>query len=247
MNTYQPLTKLTTGATIDQIIQSDPKAGGLLTSIGLLPNEHKHETLRSVCQQRQWGEVEILGWVKRQCLAEDRKRRIDYFEQDLTRLAAYIDGTFIVPNYTLLKDIQNDWPRVHQIHGNQYPGLKDVNWYFKVLSPILEMYYEFEGKEFYPMIGTLSDQKEDLDDTTQKIKRSLQIIGEDQRRLLGLMAIIREKGDDFKNPDGACSTLRILNQNFKMLFENMEEQFKLEQEKVIPALKQKIKSKLDSW
>jgi iron-sulfur cluster repair protein YtfE (RIC family) len=242
MNNYQSLTSLTTGATIGQIIQSNPNAVDLLTSIGLSPDKHEHETLRSVCKQRQWGEVEILGWLKRQCFAKDEKNRTANFGPDLSGLSKYMTETFIIPNYTLLKDIKNDWPRVHQIHGNQYTGLKDVNWYFKVLSRALETYYKFEEKEFYPLVETLNDQKEILDDAAQNIKRSLQIIHENQRRLLGLMAIIREKGNDFKNPEGACSTLRILNQNFKMFFESLKGQFKIEQEKIIPALDQKMNS-----
>jgi hypothetical protein len=65
MKSSQSLTNLTTGATIDQIIKSDPKAGVLLTSIGLSTEAHENETLRSICKQRQWSEVEIMGWVKK--------------------------------------------------------------------------------------------------------------------------------------------------------------------------------------
>ncbi len=249
MKAYQSLTNLTTGATINQIIKSDPKAGDLLTSIGLPAKDHENETLRSICKQRQWSEVEIMGWVKRHCLPKNSSdsqandSRVTNHNRNFTSLTKYLHSSFIIPNLTLLKEINNDWPRVHALHGNQYPWLKNVNWHFDIFSQALKMYSEFEEKKFYPLVRELDNQEgEVLDGTIQKLKRSLQIITEDQRRLIDLMNTIRQKGNELKNPGEACSTLRILNQNFKMLFEHLEKQFEIEERDLNTLVKDKLKT-----
>src|SRR5699024_12848975 len=64
MDTDLSLKKLTPDATLAQILMADKDAAHLLTSIGLDPSAHMEETLRAVCSQRQWSEVEVMKWLK---------------------------------------------------------------------------------------------------------------------------------------------------------------------------------------
>lgn len=57
--------QLTPGAMLSHIISVHHEAAELLASIGLKPSTQKDQTLRSVCQQRQWSKVEVLDWVKK--------------------------------------------------------------------------------------------------------------------------------------------------------------------------------------
>lgn len=66
MKSEKTLTRLTPEATINKIISADQHAAELLASIGMNPEQHESQTLRSVCQQRQWNEEELLKWIKDQ-------------------------------------------------------------------------------------------------------------------------------------------------------------------------------------
>ncbi|HEX6982630.1 MAG TPA: hypothetical protein VF181_07700 [Balneolaceae bacterium] len=243
------LAKLTPDATLSQIIAADRHAAELLASIGLNPFDHKNQSLRSVCQQRQWSEVEVLKWIKKQRRTEndkpsERKQEKPDYGDNLSGWCEYLHEEFHSVNLKLLEEISNSFPRVHQIHGNQYPWLKNMQWYFERFEEAVRMYYEFEAKRFYPLVNTLQHTKGDLlDGTIRKLKRCLEIVHKDQSRLLRLMKTISENGNKFENPGGACSTLRILNQNFKTLFTGLNKQFKVEKESLLPLVQEKIKAK----
>lgn len=65
MRTEKALKNPTAEATINQIISSGKNAEKLLNSIGMKPEQFQDQTLRSVCQLRQWNEEEILNWIKK--------------------------------------------------------------------------------------------------------------------------------------------------------------------------------------
>lgn len=248
MKTNQSLAKLTPDATLSQIISADQKAGELLSSIGLEPSDHKEETLRSVCRQRQWSEVEVLQWVKQNRIsgngdpeAKEAPEPPD-FGKNLSRWCTYIEDTFHKNILKLLGEIGSDFPRIHQVHGNQYIWLKSMQWYLDSFDDRLQFYIYFESRKFFPLVRALDSSKQGiLDGTLQKLNRGLEIICEDQKELLKLMHTLETKGRRFENPPLACSTLRILNYNLKTLCSKLKKQFEIEREKVLPMIKQKIK------
>ncbi len=135
MNTDQSLATITPDATISQITAADKQAAELLASIGLSLAKHKNETLRSVCQQRQWSETEVLKWVKKHTdpVNEDTSNKSEQLPGDGTNLSEWIEHlkeAFIHPNLALLSELEKSFPRVHKIHGNQYTWLKDIEWHF---------------------------------------------------------------------------------------------------------------------
>lgn len=249
MSTNQSLKKLTPDATLSQILSADEQAGVLLSSIGLDPSEHKDETLRAVCQQRKWSEAEVLKWIKKHRISGDGhdgeadKKKDPDFGNNLSKWCDYLQKEFNETNLVLLEEVDSDFPRVQRIHGNQYLWLKDMQWYFDEFDEALRLYYEFEQKKFYPLVRQLQTQNGVvLDGTVQTLERGMKIIVNDQQRLQRYMDTIRKKGNDLKNPEGACSTLRIVNQNFKTLFENLNNQFEVERDKILPVIKQKIQA-----
>jgi len=246
MQTKHTLTSLTPDATISQIISADKQAGELLASIGLTLKDHEGETLRSVCQQRQWSEVEVLEWVKKQRESENIESSPDEelpdFEKNLKRWSEYLKKTFIQPNRILLKKLNNDFPRVLKVHGNQYPRLKTMQWYFNTFEETLKLFYRFENEKFYPLAEQLESRKMYKINygIVSKLKKSLTIIKEDQQRLIELMDVLQEKAQDFEHPAISCSTLRILNKNFENLFTKVRLQFNLESQKIIPLIKGRV-------
>lgn len=249
MNTNQNLASLTPDATLDQIISADQKAGQLLASIGLEPYNHKKETLRSVCQQRRWSEVEVLQWIKKNRIydngdpEEKEASEQPNFGKNLFRWCNYVEETYHKKILRLLGEISSDFPRVHQVHGNQYLWLKNVQWYLDAFEDKLQFYIYFESKKFFPLANNLNGTTKDLlDGTIQKLNKGLEIVSEDQNEMLKLMRTLEEKGRGFANPPLACSTLRILNHNLKTLCSTLKKQFEIEQEFVIPLIKQKLGS-----
>lgn len=247
MNKVSSLSKLTPDATLSEIVAVDRKAGELLASIGLNPDNHKNQTLRSVCQQRQWSEVEVLRWVKKQRSllngkrSEMKQKEAD-FGDDLSRWCEYLVDAFHSKNVELLTEIENNFPRVHQIHGNQYPWLKNMQWHFERFDEALRMYYEFEEKKFYPLLLKLYNTKgELLHGTIRKLERCLGIVEKDQQRLSRFMRTLSDHGHGFKSPEGACSTLRIVNQDFRTLFNGLKKQFEIEKKFLLPIIREKNK------
>lgn len=251
MKSNKSLANLTADATFSQITSADQQAAELLASIGLDPSTHSEETLRAVCQQRQWSEVEVLKWVKKHIVSTNRDTALDEAdampneESSLNVWITYLEETFINPNQALLKKLKKNFPRIHKIHGNQYPWLKHVHWYFNSLEEVLTYYYEFEKTRFLPLVDRLANSNKGsiYDGTVRKLEKSFVVIEKDQDRLHQLMDNIRNKGNQLENPPGACSTLVIQNDNFKILFSNLNSQFKTENEMVIPKIKEKLNNK----
>ena len=251
MKTSQSLSQLTPDATIEQIVAANETAGELLRSIGLSVSKHEDETLRSVCQQQKWSESEVLSWVKKHSLNTNGdtvtqvKEPSPPEDADLAAWTSYLKKYFVSSNRSLLQELNESFLRVHKIHGNQYPWLKNVEWYFEKFREALEMYYAFEVEKFFPLCQQVSSNKaRSLNHgSVQKLEKSFSIIERDQDRLNRQMSTIREKGNQFENPANACSTLRIQNENFSILFSQLEKQFDLENNHLIPGIKKELKAK----
>lgn len=249
MNNNQLLEGMTPDATIGQIVSVEKKAGELLSSIGLSPKNHHSETLRSVCQQKKWSEVEVLKWLKKNHQdngvpknGKDDEGPSD-FGKNLQKWCKYLEQHFLTKNTELLDDINRDFPRAHKIHGNQYEWLKNMHWHLEKLEDKLNYYFYFQRHKLFPLLERLKDSKKEvLYGTIQKVNSGIEIIEGDQSIILDLIDTIEEKGQGLKNPEGACSTLRILNYNLKTLFTSLRKQIKLEREHIIPLVKQKLKS-----
>ncbi|SHG49385.1 Iron-sulfur cluster repair protein YtfE, RIC family, contains ScdAN and hemerythrin domains [Fodinibius roseus] len=249
MSNSQSLKGLTADATIGQIVSAEKNAGELLSSIGLSPNNHESETLRSVCQQKKWSEVEVLKWLKKNQQnngapkgVEDEEEPPD-FGKNLQKWCKYLERHFLTRNTELLDDINRDFPRVHKIHGNQYNWLKNMHWYLDKLEEKLNYYFYFQRHKLFPLLEILKDSNKNvLHGTIKKVNNGIEIIEEDQSTILELIDTIEEKGQGLKNPECTCSTLRILNYNFRTLFSSLRKQIAIEREHLIPLVKQKLKS-----
>ena len=116
-----------------------------------------------------------------------------------------------------------------------------MQWDFEQFDEDLRLYLNFIANKFFPLVRKSSEEKQQmLDGTIRKLERSLVIIKRDQSRLLQAMGTIREKGRGFKNPEGACSTFRILNQQLVQLEDHLKEQVKVGKDYIIPLVRQKI-------
>ncbi|MFH5833395.1 hypothetical protein [Halalkalibaculum sp. DA384] len=248
MDTHSALANLTPEATIEEIITADQKAGDLLASIGMEPASHKSETLRSVCQQLKWSEEEVLAWVKKNRVArntqEQKSKKSDKPDSgdDLTLWRNHIVEEYHPRLLSLLGQITHDFPRIHQVHGNQYTWLKHMQWPLEKFDDKLQFYTYFESQKFFPLFENLNDGRQGImDGTIQKVKRGIGIIQEDQEELENLVGRIKRKGNQLNNPSGACSTLRILNYNLNQLFSILSEQFELERQKLLPLVRSKYR------
>lgn len=245
----QTFQKLSPDATIGEIITANEKAGQLLASIGLSAENHRDESLRSVCQQRQWSEVEVLKWLQKneqipgKVNGEDAGKVIDGIGDSFEKYCAYIEEHHIEKTAGLLEDIFDKFPRVHQIHSTQYPWLNDIKWYMESLQEKLNYYIKFEKEKFFPLLKEIDDAgSELLDGTISNIRNGLAIIREDQKEILDLIRDIRRKGNSLESPEGSCFTLQIFNRDLKALFDSVEEQIEMERNDMLPLVGKKLKS-----
>ncbi|MBN2732359.1 MAG: hemerythrin domain-containing protein [Balneolaceae bacterium] len=247
LETNKSLAELTPDSTISHIVSINHEAAEMLASIGLEPSEHMDETLRAVCKQRQWSEVEVLQWIKKylsvpnDSKTDNTPQEQSNFGENAAAWCNYLKTEFHDPNLELLNEISTNFPRVLQIHGNQYPWLKNMQWHFEGFEGKVRLYFKFEEKKLFRLIEKLeNDHGSVLDGTIRELDRCMKIIEEDQKQLHHYMEKVREKGRGFKNPPGACSTLRILNQNFELLFSGLNDQFKKEKEIILPLVQKKL-------
>ncbi|MEL7832888.1 hypothetical protein [Fodinibius sp. Rm-B-1B1-1] len=248
MSNGQSLKGLTPEATIGQIITSENNAGSLLSSIGLNPKNHESETLRSVCQQKKWSEAEVLKWLKKNQQNNslqngNDEERLPNFGSNLNKWCSYLEKYYLTKNRKLLDDINRDFPQVRKIHGNQYEWLKNMHWHLQKLEEKLNYYFNFQRHKLFPLLRKLKDSKRNtLHGIINKVENGILILEEDHHEILELTNVITKKGQGFKNPEEACSTLRILNYNVKTLFSSLRKQIKTEQDILIPLTKQKLES-----
>ncbi|MEX0662138.1 MAG: hypothetical protein WEA58_03870 [Balneolaceae bacterium] len=244
MSSTKSLKKLTPEATIDQIITADKNVASLLNSIGMKPELYQDQTLRSVCLQRQWNEEELLKWIKKnrkneECIkSEPQKHSIG---EDVTGWCRWL-ATTIQPCITdLLDDIESDLPRVQLVHGNQYIWLKDIEWHFLKLKKQTDRYFFLEEETLYPLAIELNDQRESiLYGKVKDLSRSLEIVEGDYPIILKEMEIIEKFSEGFKNPEGACSTLRIMNKNLADLSTQLKKYFSIEQKQLFPLIRHQL-------
>lgn len=240
--------ELTPDATIQQIVDAYDEADKLLASIGLQPSQHREETLRSVCQQRKWSEVEVLNWVKKHTNGSnpipqnENSEAIPANEESLKKCSEYLKEKYITPVDNLLDEIEQNFLRVHKIHGNQYTWLKNMHWHYEKFSEALQMYHRFERETFLPAAQNLNSSRPATitHGMIKRLEKCFSVIERDQERLKRLIDKIRKKGNDFQNPPGACSTLCILNENFKLLQERLEAQFNFESKQLIPRIEHEL-------
>jgi iron-sulfur cluster repair protein YtfE (RIC family) len=246
MKSENTLTRLTPEATIDQIISADQHAAELLASIGMSPEQHESQTLRSVCQQRHWNEEELLKWIKKNHKDKDCvniENEDPDFEGDVSKWCNYIEGVVHPCITNLLNEIERDFPRVQLIHGNQYPRLKNMDWLFHEFKEDLKRYISFEQQTLIPLASELHNRKESiLYGKVKDLKRSVQILESDRAEITNIMDTIDEHSHQFKNPEGACTTMRIMNKNFINLFDRLEKYFRLENDRLFPLIKDQIES-----
>jgi len=247
MNT-PTLQKLNPDATIREIISVNKHAGQLLASIGLSAEDHQNETLRSVCQQRQWSEVEVLKWLRKneqllQGAGEDNaKGNQKDFSDNLDEWCSYMENHYLDKTSILLNEIDKKFLRVYQVHATQYPWLSDISWYMDSLQEKLDYYLKFLQERFYPLLRELeSSEQELLDGSRSSIVNGLSIVREDQEKILGVIVDIRQKGNRLESPEGSCSTLRIFNRDLKELFKTVEKQIEIYRNNILPIVEQKMK------
>ncbi len=251
MSTVANLKELTPEAKLSEIIAVNNGAKELLASIGLKPLEHQDETLRSVCQQQKWSEVEVLEWVKKHSSSwgENSQEDTNKIAPDSTDVLSYwvdyLADQFLNPINNLLKEINANFPRVYKIHANQYPWLKNMQWHYEKFREGLRMYYKFEDEKFLPMTKKLASSRSATitHGTIRQLEKCFVIVEKDQERLSRVLNRVRRKGNNFENPDLACSTLCIMNENFKRLQEHLGEQFDFEAKQLIPKIKRELRDK----
>lgn len=241
MSTVKSLCKLTPEATINQIISSNQIAMNLLSSIGMKPEQYRDQTLRSVCQQRQWNEVELLNWIKKNQKVPDciRKNSEDPdFKKDLPKWCNWLAVSVQPCILELLASISRDLPRIQTIHGNQYTWLKNIEWHFNTLNDQLKLYLSLESDTLFPLAIELNDLQESiLYGKVRDLKRAIEILEMDRPKIQKEMDKMWEFSDGFNHPAGACSTLRIMNKNMVDLSTQIKKYFTVEKQHLFPLIK----------
>ncbi|MEX0770469.1 MAG: hypothetical protein WD035_07045 [Balneolaceae bacterium] len=247
MDTHSAIAKLTPEATIEEIITADRKAGVLLASIGIKTKSHKDESLRSVCQQLKWSEEEVMKWIQKNKISgpaqpDEQKSAGELdFGDNLSDGCHYLAEDSHPKLLFLLGEITCKFPRIHQVHGNQYPWLKHLQRPLGVFDDKLQFYIYFESKKFFPLLGHLHNGNgEILDGMAQKIERGIEIIEDDWNELSELMNTIERMGNQLDPPGGACSTLRIFNSDLKKLFSMLRQEIHIGKTVILPLAKEKL-------
>lgn len=246
MKDDKTMQSLTPEATFSQIVSADRKAATLLASIGLDPSEHGDRTLRSVCRQRQWDEEELLRWIREYRPGHDgesgvsKNSRRKLLEDDISHWCEYLERHFHDPGRKLLADIGEYYRRARTVSGND--RLEKMEEPLGRFREALRLYYRFKEQKLNPLATLLQEQsnRKMLDGNISKLKRSLQIIAHDQKRMNDLMDKLKRKGRNFESPPDSCSALHILNRRFKKLYTKLSTQFRLEKEELIPRIQTQL-------
>lgn len=121
--------------------------------------------------------------------------------------------------------------------------MKNIEWHFNTLNGQLNLYFSFESETLFPLADKLTDRQESiLNDKVSELNQTLEILETARPKIQKEMDNIREFSGNFKHPEGACSTLRIMNKNLTDLFTQLDRYFTIEQEQLFPLIKDQIHS-----
>lgn len=242
IDTEKLIRKLTTEATINQIISTDRNAADLLTSIGMKPEQFQDQPLRSACQQLKWNEEELLAWIKKHHeIPKSIKNIPSESDDDIAEWCNWLAVTVQPAIYDLLTEIENDLPRVQLVHGNQYTWLKNIEWYFNAMKKMLTRYLSLEKEILFPLIKELNQQGESiLYGKAKNLQHSLEVLEDDRSKIVNEMNRIRDFSSGFQHPAGACTTLRILNKNMADLDMQLETYFSTEENHIFPIVEKQL-------
>lgn len=246
MNAEISLSDFTVNSTLAEISEFDSKASELLASIGVSVSQNKEETLRSLCQRKDWREKEVLRWIKSHCVREDEnsfdvKSESDE-ERTLEEWIIYLKEYFINPNLTLIENILNRYATLRNNERGNSNQWKEKFESFEKLADPLQLYYHFEKEMVFPLVDRFLNSRRSRikHGTIRNIKRSLRIMDRDQERMRRIMKTIEINDQDFRNNGNADSTLLIQKESLNILFNRLSNQFRKEQDYFMPLVSESI-------
>ena len=238
---------ITPEATIHQIASFNRLVPKLLESIGLDLKTNFYKTLRQICTEKQWNEAELLAWIN-----EHPQKSYSFFQNGIpdenelngatsSEVCDYLLNHSLNSVLDLAASVRKDYPRVINVHGNQYPWLKESDWHIRQLLNRLDFYFNFEKKRFYPLVKLFEKEREKmLDGNAQGLMRSVTIVKEDHQQIRSAMKTIRELSSDFNFDETSCSTLRILCNQLKSFDKMLDSHLNIEKEYLLPDIEQKL-------
>jgi len=250
MKTESTTQKLTPEATLDQIISVNSNAPHLLQSIGLDPNSHANKTLRQICSEKQWNEVELLKWIKKNHSAEQVQKNADSFKKknrdigtSVTEICNFLTTETLPVIENLSSDVRREYERVSQVHGMQYAWLNEAKWHVNELLNTLQYFIKFETETFYPLVTEFQERGERiLDGSVQNLKKSIDVVKQDHQIIEERMERIKKISRDFHYDESACSTLRILCTRLETLYRTIDKHVKIEKTKLLSEIENKLTS-----
>jgi regulator of cell morphogenesis and NO signaling len=243
----QTAVKLSPDLTMGQIAQADERASQLLLSIGLDVSDLEDKTLREICFKKQWDEEEIVRWITKHREAEtDRKpNEATNIWEDPYRLSNHLESKLAVQNSRMLTSVSSRMNEVCKIHGIQYPWLKDVHFTLYKLEEKLPLFLQFERERLFPQVRKLYRSGKNINaGLLMDLERSVSIIESDHQKIRKWMEKIRSLSNNFAVPGHVCSSFEILQQDFKTLFDGLEEQMSLTDNYLLPWVKKRVGQEL---
>jgi iron-sulfur cluster repair protein YtfE (RIC family) len=237
METDSSTRKLTPEATLQQIISFNSNISHMLQSIGLDPKDSEEKTLRQVCSEKQWNEIELLKWIKKNPPAIEKKRRLP--GTTISEICSFLEKETLTEIKELSAYVRSDYILTSKIHGIQYSWLNSAKWHVNQLLNTLQYFSNFELETFYPLAIELQKQgKRTLDGSVQNLKKSIAVVKQDHQIIEERMERITKISRSFYYDESACSTLRILCNRFETLFQTIDEHINIEQTKLLPEIEQ---------
>ncbi len=246
----QTLSKLTPDSTLERIISVDRDAAQLLASIGLDISTNQDKTLREVCAQKQWSEIEVIQWIHKNHYlkhlgkdqSEPKEKTID--QKNIADQCDDLENNYHAYFREVLSNLTENFPRVCNIHGNQYPWLKQLQWHFDRFEDDLSFYLKFEQAKLFPLVRQLHKQGlyDVKDGLARSLERSVEILYEDHQKLNHQMEKLEEIGRGFELPEGSCATFHMLFKDLEKLIAKVRVYFKVEKKSVVPCVQNKLRS-----
>jgi len=246
MSRAKTVHQLNAQATIGQIVSVSDSAEGLLHSIGLKPENNYDKTLRQVCTELKWNEEDVLKWIKQ------KNNVLGHFENGaespeqiekfgLAGKCAHFYKTYHDTIFELLDSVNDTLPRVYKVHGIQDHFLKILNEELDPFSKRLRLHLKFQRHRFFKQTQKFESAKNEVaDGVVQGIRKSIEIIQEDQEELSKRMDKMAKITRYFDLPEHACSTYRIMMKNLETLFAEVKELNRNVEEELIQPILERL-------
>jgi regulator of cell morphogenesis and NO signaling len=185
--------------------------------------------LGEICRQRRLDVAQIVRELEEAIASERRAAVIDPKTLSDTELVNYIVARYHARIRALLPFLRSLSAKVAHAHGARHPELRTLVQAVHELDDILWSHLDDEEACLFLAVRTNQARR-------AFVRQWVTVMVEEHAVIRTLLARVHAAADDYRVPDGACASYRLLFRELERLERDLTSHLRLEDEVLVPRL-----------